>query len=225
MMHILATLITLIIALIRAIANHIVAPMTILEVEMTLFFLLTITIPVGVRHMEWSPAMSKASGVMLLSVAQNFRLAVHPLVVPPKGTTFVGHLVTFVRPVTVVITAAFFLKSYGFMPGYPPVGEQTLVSSFMAMVALFASYQILFKALLRNGYTSQYANVALFAIIQWIPMNPLHPNPVVILVSAFTHGAYWLYPVQFAGVAVSVLVSKLEDAVRVTLVERMMKKD
>jgi hypothetical protein len=223
MMHVITTLITLIIALIRAIASHVVAPVTIIEVKMTLFFLLTITVPLGVRHMEWSPTVSKASGIMLLSVAQYFRLAVHPLVVPPNGTTFVNHLWTFVRPVTVVITAAFFLRSYGFMPGYPPVGEQTLVSSFMAVVALFGSYLILFKALLRNGYTSQYANGALFTVIQWIPMNPLHPNPVVILVSAVTYGAYWLYPVQVAGVAVGVLVSKLEDAVRVTLVERMKK--
>ena len=217
------TLITLIIALIRAIASQIVAPVTILEVKMTLFFMLTVTIPVGVRHMEWSPAVSKASGIMLLAVAQYYRLAVHPLVVPPKGTTFVDHILTFVRPVTVVITTAFFLKGYGFMPGYPPIGEQTLVSSFMAMVLLFGSYLILFKALLRNGYTSQYANGALFAVIQWIPMNPLHPNPVVILVSACTYGAYWLYPVQVAGVAVGVLVSKLEDAVRVTLVAKAKK--
>lgn len=194
------------------------------EVKITFFFLLTILAPIAIKYMGGSVLASKATGVMLLAVAQHLMLPVHPFLFPPT-TTFLTHIRTFIVPVVIITIATVVLRCHGFMPGYPPIGDADLISSFAVVFAVFTVYLVLFGGLIRNGYSRQWANIALLATLHLVAMKPFHPNPLITIVSALVYGVRPVYAVHIAAVAMAVMASKLVERARVALVAHMKKKE
>jgi hypothetical protein len=178
------------------------------EVKVTIFFLLTIIAPVAIRCYGGTVALSKATGVALLAVAQYLCIAVHPFLFPP-GTTFVDHLRKFIVPFVVVTIATVVLVFHDFMPGYPPLGDANLVSSFGCVFVIVFTYLEIGGCLKRNDYSSQWANLPLGVTLIFVPMHPFHPNPIIIIVSAMVYGAHPAYAVHLAAVGAAVLASKV----------------
>lgn len=192
---------------------------TIKKVKITLFFLLTVTTPVAIRYFDGPVWAIKCTGVALLALAQNYKLAVHPFIVP-RDTTLVNHLGTFIVPFVVVAMVTVVLRYHGFMPGYPPLGDADLVSAFVVVFSVFFTYLELIGGLIRSGYSTQLANIGLFTTLHFGEMNPFHPNPIVIIVSAMVYGAHPAYAVHLAAVGAAVLASKVVQKVRVLRVKK-----
>lgn len=192
---------------------------TLKEVKVTLFFLLTITAPVAIRYFDGPVWAIKCTGVALLALAQNYKLAVHPFVVP-RDTTVVNHIRSFIVPFVVTAIATGSLYYHGFMPGYPPLGDADLVSSFVVVFSVFFTYLELFGGLIRSGYSTQLANVSLFTTLHFGEMNPFHPNPIVIIVSAMVYGLHPAYAVHLAAVGAAVVASKVVQKVRLMRVKK-----
>lgn len=220
-MLVVAMITTITFTIVNAVANAIHIA-TLKEVKIAIFFVLTIAFPIVIRYNDGPVIASKIGGVMLLAVAQYLCLPVHPFLVHPS-TTFVNHIRTFIVPFVIVIGTAIILRCHGFMPGYPPLGDTDLVISFTVVFTVFTVYLVLFGGLIRNGYSHQWANVALLATLHLIAMNPFHPNPIVTIVSALVYGACPVYAVHIAAVATAVLASKLVERVRIALVAKVKK--
>lgn len=198
------------------------------EVRVTLFFVLTITASVAIKHFDGPMWLMKCVGVALLAIAQHFKLPVHPFLIPPvlphtQPTSLVCHLRTFIVPFVVVIWTTIVLRCNGFMPGYPPLGDADRVSSFAVVFTVFTMYLVLFGGLIRNGYSRQWANMALITTLLSITVNPFHTNPIVPIVSTLVYGARPVYAVHIAAVAAAVIAAKLVEKVRVVLVAQVKK--
>ena len=221
-MFFVAIIATITTAIVNAVAEA-VRVATWKEVRVILFFVLTVTAPVAIKHFDGPVWLMKCTGVALLALAQNFKLPVHPFLIPPvlpqtQPTSLVCHLRTFIVPFMVVIWATIVLRCYGFMPGYPPIGDADLVASFAVVFAVFTVYLVLFGGLIRNGYSRQWANLALIATLHLVAMNPFHPNPIVTIVSTLVYGLHPVYAVHIAAVAAAVIAAKLVERVRVAMV-------
>jgi hypothetical protein len=189
------------------------------EVKMSIFFLLTIIAPVAIRYYGGTVALSKATGVALLAVAQYLCIAVHPFLFPP-GTTFVDHLQKFIVPVVVVTIATVVLVCLNFMPGYPPLGDANLVSSFGCVFVVVFTYLEIGGCLKRNDYSSQWANLPLVVTLIFVPMHPFHPNPIITIMSVVGYGAHVVYAVHLAAVGAAVMASKVVQKVRTMRVKK-----
>lgn len=197
---------------------------TLKELKVAVFFLMTLLSPLTIKYFGGAVWASKCMGVALLATAQYLLLPVHPFLFPP-ASTFATHLRTFIVPGVVIGIVTIVLRCNGFMPGYPPLGDAGLVSSFAVVFAVFFPYLVLFGGLIRNGYSRQWANVALIATLLSITTSPFHPNPMVTIVSALVYGAHPVYAVHVAAVAAAVIASKLVERARVALVAKEKKED
>jgi hypothetical protein len=183
------------------------------EIKVTIFFLLTVTSPVAIRCFAGTVELSKCTGVALLAVAQYLCIAVHPFLFPP-GTTFRDHLRKFIVPVVIVTIATVVLFCLGFMPGYPPLGDANLVSSFGCVFVVFFTYLEIGGCLKRNVCSSQWANLPLVVTLIFVPMHPFHPNPVITIMSVVVYGLHPVYAVHVAAVGAAVMASKVVQKVR-----------
>ena len=195
------------------------------EVQVTIFFFITVASPVAIRHYDGPVWLMKCVGVALLAIAHHLSLAVHPFLVPPtpppsQPTSLITHIRAFIIPVVVVIWTTIVLRCYGFMPGYPPIGDADLQSSFAVVFAVFFVYLVLFGGLIRNGYSRQWANAALIVTLLTITSSPFHPNPIVTIVSVVVYGLRPVYAVHIAAVAAAVVASKQVEKARVALVAK-----
>jgi hypothetical protein len=163
----------------------------------------------------------KACGVLLLSLAQHMRLPIHPLL-PPPSSSLRAHLSSFVPLSLTALATSFFLQKVGegFATGYPPLPGASHINAFSVVFCIFFVYLLLTADLLRKGYSRHWANLALFITLYSIDVQPFHPNPVVTLVSAFTHGAHVVYALHVAAVAAAVVAARAVEAIKVRSLTR-----
>lgn len=149
----------------------------------------------------------KVVGIAILALSQRFGIALHPFLAPPN-VPLKRHLFPFMGYIVIALAVASVLIRMGYMPGYPALPTTSLLTAFMVPYVIFTMYLVLFTALIRNGYSRQWANLAFLCLLLLVEMHPWHPNPLMIAVSMYTYGVHGVYIAQLLAIALAVVTMK-----------------
>ena len=186
-----------------------------LPLYVLLYVALAITLPVTNSALGGTVSSNKLLSVMLLAAFQHCRVAVHPLL-PVPGTSLGAHLKTFIPVAFGILTIAFLMKVTGISVGYPALGS--VQEAFVVPYTIFSGYLIFFTTLISNGYSRQWANLALIVTLLTIETAPFHMNPIISLVSIVFRGPNVIYAIHVVAIITAVftmhVVNNLKTAVK-----------
>jgi hypothetical protein len=217
-----------------------VAPSTVLKPDWTrfpsfiissavlshLFFVLVLSCGPLIR-VTLCPVLSQAScaavikvcGVLILALSQRLRLPTHPLLLPPAATWRV-HIFSFVPLFFTILATVFFLQGLNLTCGYPASDETPPITAFSVVFCISCGYLLLIADLIRQGYSRQWANVALAITLLCIDTHPFHLNPMVTLASVAAHGASSVYSAHLAAVAAAVITVRAVEGFKASAAAR-----
>ena len=156
-------------------------------------------------------AAVKVAGIAVLAMSHAMGVALHPLLAPPKES-FMDHFMSFKLWLVVALAVGQCLTEYGYNPGYPVLPSTSLITAFFVPYAIFTAYLLLFSALIRKGYSRQWANLAMVAVLVAVDTHPWHPNPLVIAVSIQANGFKLVYAIHLVAIAMAVVSMKHVNA-------------
>jgi hypothetical protein len=146
---------------------------------------------------------TKIVGVLLLSFFQHRRIPVHPGV-PPKGTAFTSHILSFLPVILLVIAFSYGMQTVFHVPvGYPALGSWPV--AFFVPFGTFRLYRLGAKALVASGKSHLLANLVLLVFLLAADVPPFHLNPVVSLVCFVVREHSMIYLMHIAAIAADVL--------------------
>ena len=156
-------------------------------------------------------AAVKVAGIAILAMSHAMSVALHPFLAPPK-IPFLAHFWPFCMWLPMALAVGHCLMEYGYNPGYPVLPSTNPLSAFMVPYAIFTAYLLLFTTLIRKGWSRQWANFALVAVLVAVNNQPWHPNPLVIAVAIQANGFKWVYAVHLVAIAMAVVTMKRVNA-------------
>jgi hypothetical protein len=171
-------------------------------VNKSAYFIAALSVSAIVSALGGGIIASKILGVMLLAIIQHCRFAVHPGV-PPKGTAFTTHILSFIPLVIITVVFAFAMRYFDMPVGYPAIGSWPV--AFFVPFGTFRLYRLSAKALVASGKSHQWANIVLLVFLLVVDIPPFHLNPVVSLVCFVVREHSMIYLIHIAAIAADVL--------------------
>lgn len=167
------------------------------------YFLAALTASAIVSALGGGVTTTKIVGVFLLSIFQHHRIPVHPGV-PPKGTAYVAHIISFLPNILLAIAFSYGMQTVFHVPmGYPALGSWPV--AFFVPFGTFRLYRLGAKALVASGKSHQWANIVLLVFLLVVDTPPFHLNPVVSLVCFVVREHSMIYLMHIAAIAADVL--------------------
>jgi hypothetical protein len=168
----------------------------------SVYFLAALSASAIVSALGGGVTTTKIVGVVLLSFFQYHRVAVHPGV-PPKGTPYIIHVISFLPVIFIAVAFAFGMRYLDVPVGYPALGSWPV--AFFVPFGTFRLYRLGVKALVASGKSHLLANLVLLVFLLAADVPPFYLNPIVSLVCFVVREHSMIYLMHVAAIAADVL--------------------